>query len=92
LNARGLNNLATHLSTRFDHRGNPEDLDQAIALQREALALHPAGYTYRSWSLNHLAAHLSTRFEHRGNPEDLDQAIALLRLLPALYYLTHAAS
>ncbi|KAG2738274.1 hypothetical protein P692DRAFT_20882755 [Suillus brevipes Sb2] len=85
-------NLAVQLSTRFHHRGNPEDLDQAIALQREALALHPAGHTYRSWSLNHLAAHLSTRFHHRGNPEDLDQAIALLRLLPALYYLTHAAS
>jgi hypothetical protein len=57
-----------------------EDLDQAIALQREALALHPVDHTYyRSSSLNNLATHLSTRFYHRGNAEDLDQAIALAR-------------
>ncbi|KAG1811977.1 hypothetical protein EV424DRAFT_1274731, partial [Suillus variegatus] len=36
-----LNNLAKQLSSHFDHRGNDEDLDQAIALQREVLALRP---------------------------------------------------
>ncbi|KAG1791140.1 hypothetical protein EV424DRAFT_1649952 [Suillus variegatus] len=41
--------------------GNDEDLDQAIALQREALALRP----------------LSFHFHHRGNDEDLDQVITL---------------
>ncbi|KAG2743717.1 hypothetical protein P692DRAFT_201869884 [Suillus brevipes Sb2] len=74
-----LDDLANGLSTRFDHRGNDEDLDQAIALGREALALRPVGHTDRSMSLNNLAVDLSTRFHHRGNAEDLDQAIALQR-------------
>jgi hypothetical protein len=55
------------LSTRFERRGNAEDLDLAIALQREALALHPVGHTDRSKSLNTLANGLSTRFHHRSS-------------------------
>ncbi|KAG1798762.1 hypothetical protein EV424DRAFT_1332814, partial [Suillus variegatus] len=74
-----LNNLAKQLSSRFDHRGNDEDLDQAIALQREVLALRPVGHANRSMSLNNLANLLSSRFQHRGNDEDLDQTIALYR-------------
>ncbi|KAG1834255.1 hypothetical protein EV424DRAFT_1299114, partial [Suillus variegatus] len=73
-----LNNLAKQLSSRFDHRGNDEDLDQAIALQREVLALRPVGHANRSMSLNNLA-NLLSRFQHRGNDEDLDQTIALYR-------------
>ncbi|KIK33252.1 hypothetical protein CY34DRAFT_99921, partial [Suillus luteus UH-Slu-Lm8-n1] len=63
--------------TCFDHRGNDEDLDQAIALDREALALHPVGHPERSKLLNNLAIQLSTRFDYQGNAGDLDQAIAL---------------
>ncbi|KAG2750405.1 TPR-like protein [Suillus brevipes Sb2] len=84
-----LNNLANQLSTRFDHRGNAEDLDQAIALHREALTLHQVGHPDRSTSLNNLAVQLSTRFDHRGNAEDLDQAIALLREALALCPVGH---
>jgi tetratricopeptide (TPR) repeat protein len=84
-----LNNLAKHVCSRFDHRGNAEDLDQAIALGREALALLPVGHTDRSSSLNNLAVRLSTRFDHRGNAEDLDQAIALHREALALLPVTH---
>ncbi|KAG1722062.1 hypothetical protein EDB19DRAFT_1577197, partial [Suillus lakei] len=65
-----------------DHRYRPAalfNLDQAIALQREALALLPVGHTDRSKSLNNLATQLSTRFSHRGNDGDLDEAIALHR-------------
>jgi hypothetical protein len=54
-------------------------LDQAIALQREALALYPVGHTDWSMSLNNLASQLSSRFEHQGNNKDLDDAIALQR-------------
>ncbi|KAG2133517.1 hypothetical protein BD769DRAFT_1774633 [Suillus cothurnatus] len=72
-----LNNLASLLSSRFRHRGKDEDLDQAIALNREALACVPVGHTDRSGSLNNLANRLSSRFEHRGNAEDLNHAIAL---------------
>ncbi|KAG1788521.1 CHAT domain-containing protein [Suillus variegatus] len=79
-------NLAGLLGTRFEHRGNDKDLDQAIVLQTEALALLPVGDTTRYMPLNNLAVHLSTRFDRRGNDDDLDQAIALhgevLVLLP----------
>ncbi|KAG2107865.1 CHAT domain-containing protein [Suillus cothurnatus] len=66
-----------------------EDLDEAIALQREALALRPVGHTDRSASLNNLANRLSSRFERRGNDEDLDQAIALHREALALRPVGH---
>ncbi|KAG2742687.1 hypothetical protein P692DRAFT_20879402 [Suillus brevipes Sb2] len=61
------------------HRGNVEDLDRAIALHSEELALYPVGHTDRSSTLGNLANELSTRFDHRGDAEDLDQAIALHR-------------
>ncbi|KAG1736959.1 CHAT domain-containing protein [Suillus lakei] len=77
------------ISLHYDALGNDEDLDQAIALQREALALRPIGHTDRSLSLNNLAAELSTRFSHRGNDEDLDQAIALHRDALALRPVGH---
>ncbi|KAG1726139.1 hypothetical protein EDB19DRAFT_1914756 [Suillus lakei] len=40
--SKSLNNLANRLSTCFDHRGNDEDLDQAIALHGEvgSMAYH----------------------------------------------------
>ncbi|KAG2337380.1 hypothetical protein BDR05DRAFT_993055 [Suillus weaverae] len=82
-----LGNLGVSLQTRFERRGNIEDLDQAIAFQREVLALHPVGHTDRFMSLNILASQLSTRFQHRvnnPNDEDLDQAIALHREALAL--------
>jgi hypothetical protein len=64
-------NLANRLSTRFDQQGNDEDLNQAIALHREALALRPIGHTHRPMSLNNLALLFSTRFKQRGNDGDL---------------------
>jgi CHAT domain-containing protein/tetratricopeptide (TPR) repeat protein len=73
-------NLANQLYTRFEHRGNDEDLDEAIALHREWLALHPD----RSSSLSNLANQLSIRFDHRGNVEDLEEAITLDREALAL--------
>ncbi|KAG1765047.1 CHAT domain-containing protein [Suillus placidus] len=91
-----LGNLGVSLQTRFERRGNVEDLDQdldqAIAFQREVLALHPVGHTDRFMSLNILASQLSTRFQHRvnnPNDEDLDQAIALHREALALCQVGH---
>jgi CHAT domain-containing protein len=74
-----LNNLANRHSTRLDHRGRAEDLDQAIVLVREALALRPVGHAERPSSLGNLANHLSTRFDHRGNAEDLNESRENLR-------------
>ncbi|KAG2737137.1 hypothetical protein P692DRAFT_201733669, partial [Suillus brevipes Sb2] len=54
-----LGNLSIMLVTRFKHRGNAEDMDQAIALQMEVLALHPVGHPDRFKSLNNVALQLS---------------------------------
>ena len=43
-----LNNLANHLSTRYNQLGAMEDLDEAIVLAREALDLCPQGHPLRS--------------------------------------------
>ncbi|KAG1737567.1 CHAT domain-containing protein [Suillus paluster] len=72
-------NLATGLYTSFQHRGYDQDLSEAIALHREALALHPVGRPVRSESLNNLANELSTHFHHRGNVQDLNGSIILHR-------------
>jgi hypothetical protein len=42
-----LNNLSVMLITRFECRGNVEDLDRAIASQRETMALCPVGHNLR---------------------------------------------
>ncbi|KAG1767830.1 hypothetical protein EDD22DRAFT_1004774 [Suillus occidentalis] len=69
-------------------QGNDEDLDQAIGLHMEALALRPVGHTDRSTLLSNLALRLSTCFVHRGKDEDLDQAILLDREALALCPMT----
>ncbi|KAG1732868.1 uncharacterized protein EDB91DRAFT_1057825 [Suillus paluster] len=82
-------NLGVMLATRFERRGNSQDLDEAIAFEREALYLHPIGHTDRSSSLNNLGNQLSIRFEHRGNDQDLDEAIVLSREALALHSVGH---
>ncbi|KAG1791595.1 uncharacterized protein HD556DRAFT_1520162 [Suillus plorans] len=84
-----LDDLAGMLETRFEPLGlhpslnnlasKDEDLDQAITLDREVLALRPVGHADRSASLSDLAALLSYCFDHRGNDEDLDEAITFHR-------------
>ncbi|KAG1809808.1 CHAT domain-containing protein [Suillus plorans] len=86
---KSLNNLTILLSSRFDHRGSEEDLNEGIALQTEALALLPVGHTDRAGLLNNLAAILSSRFDHRGNDEDLDEAITLHREALVLHPVGH---
>ncbi|KAG1741307.1 TPR-like protein [Suillus lakei] len=82
-------NLCVMLLTRFERRGNDEDLNQGIALQREALGLCPVGHTDRYMPLDGLATQLSKRFKHRGNDGDLDEAIALYREALALLPVGH---
>ncbi|KAG2114410.1 hypothetical protein DEU56DRAFT_905365 [Suillus clintonianus] len=57
--------LANVLRARFRHRGNYQDLDEAITLHREALALRSVGHADRSLSLHNLANALSTHFRHQ---------------------------
>ncbi|KAG1747724.1 CHAT domain-containing protein [Suillus lakei] len=80
-----LGNLSTVLLTRFERRGSSQDLDEAMTLIRETLALYPR----RSMSLNTLANGLIARFEQRGNYQDLDEAIVLHREALALRPVGH---
>ena len=61
-----------------------EDLNEAVVLDRDALALHPPGHPYRSICLSNLAVHLSTRSHQLGVMEDLNEAIVLAREALAL--------
>jgi tetratricopeptide (TPR) repeat protein len=72
-----LNNLGVSISARYTRRGDPADLDRAIALAEEALALSPPGNADRPSRLSNLSIVLSTRYEHRGDAADLDRAIEL---------------
>jgi hypothetical protein len=80
-----LNYLASKLSFHFQHQGNDKDLDEAITLQREALALCLVSHTDRFGLLNNFANQLSSQ----GNKEDLDQAMALQREALALCPVGH---
>ena len=85
-----LNNLAGRLSTRYNQLGWMGDLNEAIVLSREALALRPLGHPDRPMSLNNLAADLSARYNHLGWMADLNEAIFLDRNALLLYPLGHA--
>jgi CHAT domain-containing protein len=79
-----LNNLANTLSIRFKHQGDEQDLDEAIALHRQALSLRSVGHPDRVMSFHNLGNVLSTRFEHRHNREDLSDALENLHCALAL--------
>ncbi|KAL5480966.1 hypothetical protein ACEPAI_9907 [Sanghuangporus weigelae] len=72
-----LNNLAISLKARFAHGGTAEDIEESIALFREALAHHPDSHPDRSMALNNLAKTLSAC--HSGRIEDIEESINLQR-------------
>ncbi|KAG2341561.1 hypothetical protein BDR05DRAFT_965266 [Suillus weaverae] len=82
-----LDKLSQVLITRFEQRGNIDDLDESIQFSREAVSLCPEGHSDLACCLNNLANSLGQyRFNHQGKPNDLDEAISLyeeaLRLRP----------
>ena len=74
-----LNNFASHLGTRYNLLGGVDNINEAILLSRDALALCPPGHPLRSPSLNNLANHLGTRYELLGGVDDLNEAVLLSR-------------
>ncbi|KAJ7094980.1 hypothetical protein C8R44DRAFT_581362, partial [Mycena epipterygia] len=77
--------LGTALEVRFQQKGDPEDLNETIELQREALALCPPPHTnHRGGSLNNLATAVQIRFQQRGDSRYIDKAIELHREALAL--------
>ncbi|KAJ7211503.1 hypothetical protein C8J57DRAFT_1097690, partial [Mycena rebaudengoi] len=63
----------------FQQQGDPNYIDEAIMLLREALEIHAAPHPNWGGSLNNLANAVQTRFEQQGDPKDIDEAIALHR-------------
>ncbi|KIM60782.1 hypothetical protein SCLCIDRAFT_26314 [Scleroderma citrinum Foug A] len=68
-----LHTLATFLSAKFQKEGDLADLEQAIVLRRDLLALCPSAS-----SLHELALCLSEQFDRRGVTADIDEAIELI--------------
>ncbi|KAG1766627.1 CHAT domain-containing protein [Suillus placidus] len=87
LRLSALHNISWVLNTRFEQRGNIDDLDESIRFLREAVSLCPEGHSDLARYLNNLAVSLGHyRFNQQGKPNDLDEAISLyeeaLRLRP----------
>ena len=72
-------NVTSALSTRFEQKGDLDDLGESISCHRQALELFPTLHSKRSVSLNSLASALSTRFEHKGDLDDLEESISCHR-------------
>lgn len=66
-----LNALGVMLSTRFEHTGDADDLDEAVARGREAVAADPDRPLYQS----NLGVALRSRYHRRQDPADLDEAV-----------------
>ncbi|KAJ6512345.1 CHAT domain-containing protein [Mycena vulgaris] len=77
-------NLGNSVLARFQQRGVPVDIDEAVQLHREALALRPAPHPDRAASLSNLAISVLERFQHRGDAADIDEAVQLQREALAL--------
>ena len=75
--AISLGNLASSLHTCFNQLGSLAKLDEAIALDHNALELHPEGHPHRAISLGNLTDSLHTHFNQLGSLADLGKAIAL---------------
>ena len=72
--AASLGSLAAALVTRFDRTSQLKDLDEAILLYHEALALSPDD---RSGLLDNLCAALLTRFDKTTQSQDFRDAVML---------------
>ena len=75
---------AESLAARFREEGGRSYIDQAIALDREALELCPPGHPERHVSLWSLALVLGYRYDQFGAIEDINEAIVLNREALAL--------
>jgi tetratricopeptide (TPR) repeat protein len=85
--ANALANLGRALWTRYEYHGDPSDLDGAVQVLRESVAVVPADHPDRFAVLSNLGSALETRFSHAGSFADLDEAVSVLResaaVLPA---------
>jgi hypothetical protein len=69
--------------------GDSRDIDEAIDLNKQALALCGPCHPDRGMSLNHLGNAVITRFDQQGDSRDLDEAITLYSEALALHAPPH---
>jgi hypothetical protein len=74
-----LANVSAALQIRFNSMGDPEDLDLAIDVCRDAVHTTPLEHPGRAARLSNLAGALQSRFEISGDPTDLDEAVKASR-------------
>ncbi|KAJ7467661.1 hypothetical protein FB451DRAFT_1178029 [Mycena latifolia] len=67
------------IGSRFHLRASPDDIQQAVALIRQALASWPMGRPEKDSCIENAATILHERFIFIGDPADLDQSITLHR-------------
>ena len=77
--ARYRYNLTVALMVKYRKDRAPDDLEEAVATGRAALAATPAGRPERAAVLNQLGDALWNRFDRTGSPADLDEAVTVLR-------------
>jgi tetratricopeptide (TPR) repeat protein len=77
--AKSCEELAVSLYHRYMENGNMALLDEALALEREALELRPEGHPKRAFSCGDLAVMLKARFHQTGHTALLDEALELKR-------------
>ncbi|OAX32309.1 hypothetical protein K503DRAFT_727146, partial [Rhizopogon vinicolor AM-OR11-026] len=88
--ARSLSRLAGDLYARFEQSGDIDDINEAIHLSREALAVYPSDGE-RSFFLSVLAYTLKLRFHHLRYPDDINECISLNREALVLRPVGHPA-
>jgi hypothetical protein len=70
-----LSNLGATLRIQFEHSGDSDVLDEAVAASRAAVEALPPDHPDRPGGLSNLGVALRTRYEHAGAGADLDAAI-----------------
>jgi tetratricopeptide (TPR) repeat protein len=83
--ARACEKRSRSLWRRYQAEGQITLIDEAIVLERQALALRPPGHPKRAASCGNLAVALKTRYKHSGDAALLEEAIALEREALALW-------
>jgi hypothetical protein len=66
-----LGKLGATLFTRFNQRGDVNDINTTISLQHEAPTLRPPGTPVRATTLNNLATLLKTRYDNLDTSDEL---------------------
>ncbi|KAH9485795.1 hypothetical protein JR316_0002710 [Psilocybe cubensis] len=88
--AEALEILANNLCTRFDRRGEINDIEESIHLLRQAVPLRPMDHDNHPRSLMYLAKSLFWRYRRELSGQyDLDEAILLMRKAIELLPVTH---